>query len=159
MFANRTFRLAALAAATLLTQAAWAQTEVKEAWVRGTVAQQKATGAFMQITSKQGGKLVSVGSPLAGVVEIHEMKMDGNMMRMAAVPGVDLPAGKAVEFKPGGYHVMMMDLKQTIKAGDTVPLTLTVEGKDGKKETIEVKASVKALGVKADAPAHDHAGH
>ena len=144
MIASRTFRLAALAAAALLTQSAWAQTEVKEAWVRGTVAQQKATGAFMQLTSKQGGKLVSAASPVAGVVEIHEMKMEGNMMRMA---------------KPGGYHVMLMDLKQTIKAGDTVPLTLTVEGKDGKKETIEVKAPVKALGAKAEAPAHEHAGH
>lgn len=159
MFANRTFRLAALAAATLLSLPAWAQTEVKEAWVRGTVAQQKATGAFMQITSKQGGKLLSAASPVAGVVEIHEMKMEGNMMKMAAVPGVELPAGKAVEFKPGGYHVMLMDLKQTIKSGDTVPLTLTVEGKDGKKETVEVKAAVRALGAKAEAPAHDHAGH
>lgn len=156
MIATRTFRLAALAAAALLTQSAWAQTEVKEAWVRGTVAQQKATGAFMQLTSKQGGKLVSAASPVAGVVEIHEMKMEGNMMRMAAVPGLDLPAGKAVELKPGGYHVMLMDLKQTIKAGDTVPLTLTVEGKDGKKETIELKAPVKALGAAAPQAGHDH---
>lgn len=159
MYENRISRLAMLAAAALLASPAWAQTEVKEAWVRGTVAQQKATGAFMQITSRQGGKLVSVASPVAGLVEIHQMKMDGNMMKMAAVPSVELPAGKAVEFKPGGYHVMLMDLKQTIKAGDTVPLTLAVEGADGKKEAIEVRAPVKALGAKAEAPAHEHAGH
>jgi hypothetical protein len=67
-------------------------------------------------------------------------------MKMRALPnGLELPAGKAVELKPGGYHVMLMDLKQQLKAGDTVPLTLVVEGKDGKKESIELKAPVKDL--------------
>ena len=133
---------------TLLANApvALAQTTVKEPWVRGTVAQQKATGAFMRLTSAQGGKLVSVQSPAAGVVEIHEMVMDGNVMKMRAVPGVELPAGTTVELKPGGYHVMLMDLKQQVKVGDSVPLTLVVEGKDGRRETLEVKAPVKALG-------------
>lgn len=139
-------RAAALAALTLCGGAALAQTTVKDAWVRGTVAQQKATGAFMQITSAQGGKLVSVQSPAAGMVEIHEMSMSGDVMKMHAIPGLDLPAGKPVELKPGSYHVMMMDLKQALKAGDHVALTLVIEGKDGKRETLEVKAPVKALG-------------
>ena len=127
--------------------AAAAQTTVKDAWVRGTVAQQKATGAFFQITAAQGGKLVSAASPAAGVVEIHEMVMDGNTMKMRALAsGLELPAGKAVELKPGGYHVMLMDLKAPLKAGESVDLTLVVEGKDGKKETLALKAPVKALG-------------
>ena len=109
--------------------AAVAQTTVKDGWVRSTVEPQKATGAFMQITSAQGGKLIAVQSPAAGVAEVHEMAMDGNVMKMRAVPALDLPAGKAVELKPGGYHVMLMDLKQAVKAGETVPLTLTIEGK------------------------------
>jgi hypothetical protein len=134
------------AAAGLLCTAALAQTTVKEPWVRGTVPQQKATGMFAQITSPQGGKLVSAASPVAGVVEIHEMAMDGNVMKMRAIPALDLPAGKTVELKPGGYHVMLMDLKQTIQAGDTVPVTLVIEGADKKRETIEVKAPVRALG-------------
>ena len=67
-------------------------------------------------------------------------------MKMKAVPGLDLPAGKMVELKPGGYHVMMMDLKRELKAGETVPVTLVVEGADNKRESIEVKAMVKALG-------------
>lgn len=142
---NRLNRLVVLGAFAFATQASFAQTDVKEAWVRGTVAPQKATGAFMKITSAQGGKLVSAQSSVAGVVEIHEMAMEGNVMKMRAVPGLDLPAGKAVELKPGGYHVMLMDLKQPLKAGDTVALTLVVEGKDGKRETLEVKAPVKAL--------------
>jgi periplasmic copper chaperone A len=134
-------------------QPAQAQTTVKEPWVRATVAQQMATGAFMQLTSAQGGQLVSASSPVAGVVEIHEMAMEGNVMKMRAVKELELPAGKAVQLKPGGLHVMLMDLKQQVKAGDSVPLTLIVQGKDGKRETLEVKAAVKALG------AAEHGGH
>jgi copper(I)-binding protein len=144
---DRRVVLATLALANVLAvQTVSAQTTVKEPWVRATVAQQKATGAFMQLTSAQGGKLVSAKSPAAGIVEIHEMAMDGNVMKMRAVPALDLPAGKAVELKPGGYHVMLMDLKQLLKAGDSVPVTLVVEGKDGKRETLDVKAQVRALG-------------
>jgi copper(I)-binding protein len=137
-----------VALAALLAFAAQAQTSVKEPWVRGTVAQQKATGMFAQITSSTGGKLVSASSPVAGVVEIHEMTMDGNVMKMRAVAGVELPAGKPVELKPGGYHVMLMDLKKELKPGEMVPVTLVVEGADKKRETIEVKATVKPLGGK-----------
>ncbi|MBI5255499.1 MAG: copper chaperone PCu(A)C [Burkholderiales bacterium] len=131
-----------------------AQTTVQQAWVRGTVAAQKATGAFMQISSAQGGRLVSAASPVAGVVEIHEMVMEGTTMKMRQVPGLELPAGKTVELRPGGYHVMLMDLKAPLKAGDEVPLTLVVEGQDGKRETLALKAPVRPLG--ADTPAHRH---
>ena len=125
--------------------ASQAQTAVADPWIRGTVAQQKATGLFAQITSAKGGKLLSVSSPVAGVVEIHEMSMDGNVMRMRALPaGLDLPAGKAVALKPGGYHVMLMDLKQQLKAGDTVPVTLVVESADKQRETIQIKVAVRS---------------
>ena len=125
---------------------AHAATTVADAWVRGTVPQQQASGAFMRITSAEGGKLVGVSSPVAATVEVHEMKMDGGVMKMGAIPSLELPAGKAVELKPGGYHVMLMGLKQQLKAGDSVPLTLTVEGQGGKKETLQISAPVKALG-------------
>ena len=82
-------------------------------------------------------------SSVAGVVEIHEMAMEGNVMKMRAVPGIELPAGKTVDLKPGGYHVMLMDLKQQLKDGETVPITLVIEGKDKKRETVEVKAPVR----------------
>ena len=118
---------------------------VQDAWVRGTVAQQKASGAFMTITSPVAGRLVSASSPVAGVTEIHEMAMDGDVMKMRAIPGLELPAGKPVELKPGGYHVMLMDLKKTLAAGDTVPVSLVVEGRDGKRETIELKVAVRSL--------------
>ncbi len=142
---NRKCRLIALTCLMLAAQIACAQTTVTEPWVRGTVVQQKASGAFMQLKSAQGGKLISAQSPMAGVVEIHEMVMDGSVMKMRAIPALDLPAGKTIHLKPGGYHVMLMDLKQQLKDGDVVPLTLVVEGKDGKRETLDVKAPVKAL--------------
>ena len=147
-----------LATTAVLTLCGAAQAEVtaKDAWVRATVTQQKATGMFASITSKSGGRLVSASSPAAGVVEIHEMAMDGNVMKMRAVPGLDLPAGKSVELKPGGYHVMLMDLKQQMKDGDTVPVTLVVEGKDGKKETIALKAPVKDLAAAGGHGQHKH---
>jgi hypothetical protein len=137
-------RLAALAALACLTLAAQAQTTVKDPWVRGTVAGQKATGMFGQVSSVAGGKLVAASSPVAGLVEIHEMSMDGTTMKMRAIPALDLPPGKAVDLKPGGYHVMLMDLKQPLKAGETVPVTLVVEGAGGKRESVEVKAAVRA---------------
>jgi len=140
----------------LATTLAHAQTTVAEPWVRGTVAQQKASGMFARITSAQGGRLVSASSPVAGVVEIHEMAMSGDVMRMRALPnGLDLPAGKAVELKPGGFHIMLMDLKQQLKAGDTVPVTLVIESADKKRETVEIKAPVKAMNPTA-APQHKH---
>lgn len=135
---------------------AQAQVTVSQPWVRATVAQQKATGAFFQLNAAADSRLVEVRSPAAGVVEIHEMAMDGSVMKMRPVTGVELPAGQAVELKPGGFHVMLMDLKKPITAGEAVPLTLVFEGKDKKRQTVEVQAEARALGV-ARAPAeHKH---
>jgi len=155
---NQRVRVAVLSTLFFASLPVMAQLTVKDPWVRATVAQQKATGAFMQITSAQDARLLEVKSPVAGVVEVHEMSMDKDVMKMRALPnGLDLPAGKAVDLKPGGYHVMMMDLKQQVKEGDTVLVTLVVEGKDKKRTTLDVKAPVKALATatKADAE-HKH---
>lgn len=149
----RSFLSTLLGAAALAVCApAFAQLKVEQAWVRGTVAQQQASGLFARLTSPGGGRLVAASSPLATSVEIHEMAMDGNVMRMREVPALDLPAGQVVELKPGGYHLMLLGLKQPLKAGATVPATLVVEGKDGRRETVQVQATVRALG--APAPAH-----
>ncbi|EGJ11903.1 MULTISPECIES: copper chaperone PCu(A)C [Rubrivivax] len=143
---------------SLAAAAASAQTTVKDAWIRGTVAQQKATGLFAQISSAQGGRLVGASSPVAGVVEVHEMAMDGNVMKMRALAnGLALPAGQTVELKPGGYHVMLMDLKQALDVGSTVPVTLIFEGADQKRESVELQVPVKAMN--AAMPAMKHSGH
>ncbi len=133
---------AAIAALFIALPAA-AQVTVTDAWVRGTVAGQMATGAFMKLQSAKDARLLEAASPVAGVVEIHEMALENNVMRMRAVPALPLPAGRTVELKPGGYHVMLMDLKQQMKEGEVVPVTLVVETA-GRRETIEVKAPVRA---------------
>lgn len=137
------FALAALAG--LFSLSALADVSVAEPWVRATVPAQKATGAFMQLKSDADARLVSVASPVAGVVEIHEMVMDKDVMKMNPVAGLDLPAGQAVELKPGGYHVMLMDLKAQVKEGDQVPLTLVIQNKDGSRQTLELTAPARPL--------------
>jgi periplasmic copper chaperone A len=136
--------LIAAALTTVCAVSASAQNvTVTDAWARATVQGQKATGAFMKITAKDNAKLVSASSPSAGVVEIHEMKMEKDVMKMAALPnGLELPAGKAVELKPGGYHVMLMDLKAPLAKDSTVPLTLTVQDAKGVKSNIELQVKV-----------------
>jgi hypothetical protein len=133
-------------AASLLALQAMAEVTVTDAWVRGTVPAQKATGAFMKLKSSDEAKLVAAASPVAKIVEVHEMSMKDNVMQMRAVEAIALPAGKTVELKPGGYHVMFIDLVKPLEKGATVPITLTLVGKDGKKFTQEVKAEVRAPG-------------
>lgn len=151
---TKLFKVAALIGASLLSLSAVAQVTVKDPWVRGTVAEQKATGAFMALTAAADSKLVGAASPLAGTVEIHEMAMDQNVMKMRPVAALALPAGRTVELKPGGYHVMLMDLKQPLKKGDTVPITLKLQGKDGKPQEVEVKAEVRDLAATGGHPKH-----
>lgn len=130
--------------ATVCATNAFAQNvTVTDAWARATVQGQKATGAFMKITAKDNAKLIAASSPVAGVVEIHEMKMDKDVMRMSALPnGLELPAGKAVELKPGGYHVMLMDLKAPLAKDTTVPVTLTIQDAKGVKSKLELNIQV-----------------
>ena len=113
----------------------------------------------MRLTSGSDMRLVGADSPLASVVEIHEMIMDGNVMKMNAVPGVDLPAGKTVELKPGGYHVMLMGLKQQVKDGDEVPVSIVVEAADGARQTIELKAHARPLNAAAGGQQMQHGKH
>ncbi|MBX9409406.1 copper chaperone PCu(A)C [Pseudomonas baetica] len=130
-----------------------AQTQVDDAWVRATVPTQSASGAFMTLTADSDSKLLSVASPAAKDVQIHEMSMKNDVMSMGPVKSVDLPAGKAVHFDPNGYHVMLMGLTAQLKEGESVPLTLTVENAKGEKETVEVKAPVRPL---TNMQGHDH---
>jgi len=151
----------ALAAAPVLAHDG---AHVKDAWVRATVPQQKATGAFMTLDSTLDSRLVGATSPVSAHVEIHEMVMRDDVMKMRQVPSIALPAGQVVELKPGGYHIMLLDLKQQIRAGDQVPLTLVFEHSDGRQERIDVQAQAKPLAGKPAGqhrhhPSHDHGDH
>lgn len=146
-------------AAALMAAAAHAQVTIQDAWVRATVPQQKATGAFMQLNAAKDTKLVAASSPVTQVVEVHEMVIQDDVMKMREIPAIELPAGKTVELKPGGWHVMLMDLKQQLKEGDSVPLTLVFEGKDGQRDTQEVTAKVRALNATAMPAGHGKQKH
>ncbi|MES2608919.1 MAG: copper chaperone PCu(A)C [Pseudomonadota bacterium] len=155
--------LAGLALCTLLAAPALAQVsdvKVEGAWARASVPGQKGTGAFMKLTAPQATRLVGASSPAAGVTEVHEMKLDGDVMRMRSVPVLELPAGKAVELKPGGFHVMLLDLKAPLAKDSTVPLTLTFKDAKGVESRLEltVPVAASAPGAPAGAPAHAH-GH
>ena len=117
--------------------------KVEGAWARATVPGQKGTGAFMTLTAAQSLRLVGVASPVAGVAEIHEMKMEGDVMRMRAIQALDLPAGQSVALRPGGYHLMLMDLKQALAKDTQVPLTLRFADAQGR--TSEMQLSLPAL--------------
>ena len=151
---NTLFRTGLLAAA-LLSANAWAQVKIEQAWTRATVQGQKATGAFMKITASQPLQLVAVSSPVAGVAEIHEMKMEGNVMKMRALPALDLPAGQAVELKPGGHHLMLMDLKAPLAPNSSVSLTLTFKDAKGVQSQKQLSLPVSS-GMPAGMPAGHH---
>jgi copper(I)-binding protein len=148
-------------AATIISSPLQAQTTpdvtVTNAWIRATVPQQKATGAFMQLRSGSGAHVVEVKTSAAAIAEIHEMKMDGDVMRMRPMPSLALPAGKTVELSPGGYHLMLMQLTRQLNAGDKVPLSLVVENADGKRSNVDVEVAVRPLNSSAMPPGeHKH---
>ena len=139
---------------------AHAQVEVSDAWVRATGQGQKATGVFMNLTAQKATRLVGVKADLTGSAEVHEMKMEKDVMKMQAVKSLDLPAGQTVALKPGSYHVMLMDLKAPVAEDSQVVLTLLFEDAAGVKTQKEVKAVAKKMGMGGkDKPQHGEHKH
>lgn len=162
---KKLFHTAALVSAltaALVGGSAMAQTapvQVDGAWARASVQGQKGTGAFMRLTAKDGARLVRAESPAAGITEVHEMKMEGDIMKMRAVPTLDLPAGKTVELKPGGYHVMLMDLKAPLMKDTSVPITLVFQDAKGAESKLNLSVPVgitAPAGASAAGMAHGH---
>jgi len=117
-----------------------------DAWVRGTVPAQTTTGAFVVLESSEEARLVGVATPAAKNAEIHASELVGGVMHMHALDALALPAGRRVELKPGGHHIMLLGLTRALAAGDEVPLTLTIEDRQGRRSRVEVRARVRALG-------------
>ena len=139
---------------------AHAQVEVSDAWVRATGQGQKATGVFMNLTAQKATRLVGVKADLTSSAEVHEMKMDKDVMKMQAVKALDLPAGQTVALKPGSYHVMLTDLKAPVAEDSQVVLTLLFEDAAGVKTQKEVKAVAKKMGMGGkDKPQHGEHKH
>jgi len=151
------FTTSLLFAATLLAGHAYAQgtapAAVDGAWARASVQGQTSSGAFMRITASEPLRLLRAETPAAGHAEVHEMKMDGGVMKMRALPELDLPAGKAVELKPGGYHIMLMDLKAPLAKDTQLPLTLVFKDAKGEEHRMELQVPVATM------PPGAHGGH
>ena len=144
--------------AVLLQVQAPAAVKVEQAWVRPSVPGQQGSGGYMTLTAREGQRLVGASSPVAGVAEVHEMKMEGEVMKMRPAGAIELPAGKAVELKPGGMHLMLMDLKQPLAAGTSVPLTLLLKDARGVESKVETQLWVgnAAPGAASVADRHKH---
>lgn len=148
------------AGAALAQSAASPLVQVDDAWARQSVAGQRASGAFMRLTAREPLSIVGGSSPVAAAVEVHEMKLEGDVMRMRALPALLLPAGKAVEFKPGGYHLMLLDLKQPLQRDTQVPVTLVLRDAQGVERTLQLQLPVRAAAAPAGT-AHraNHSSH
>ena len=129
----------------MLSTSVYAQVSVTDPWIRATVPVQKSTGAFMQVRSAAPARLVEVRTEFAARAELHEMTMDGQVMRMRRVDGIDLPAGEQVNLATGGYHVMLFGLKRQLKEGESVELTLVLQDAAKKRQEVKVAAPVKPL--------------
>ena len=139
-------RILPLAILAVLSLPAAASVTATDAWVRGTVPAQKSTGAFVTLTSTEDARVVAVTTPAARSAQIHESLTDDGRASMRHVESLKLPAGRSVELRPGGYHVMLEGLAKPLAEGDRVPLTFTIEDKGGKRSRVEVDAAVRPLG-------------
>lgn len=137
-----------LVAGALLTMSAVAADlgiTVSDAWARATAPGQDSGSVQFFIISKKEAKLVAITSPAAGTVEIHSMAHEDGKMKMRAIESITLPADKAVDLGKSGIHVMLLNLKQPLKPGDSVPLTLTIEFADKHKTTVDAKAEIRPI--------------
>ena len=148
---TRSSPLHRLLAATALVlgfaaQAQAADVQVERAWSRGTVVGQQAGGAFL--TLKNGGaapdRLLGASSSVADHVEMHTMKLEGDVMRMREVEAIDVPAGQSVALEPGKLHLMLMGLKAPLKVGSSFPLVLKFEKAGEVKVDVSVESGMPA---------------
>jgi copper(I)-binding protein len=123
---------------------AHAGVEISNAWARSTAPGQEVGAAYMSLKSTRAAKLLEVKSPVAESVEIHEMSMNNGVMKMRMLDVLDLPVGKTVKLEPGGFHLMLIDLKKPLKAGENIEISLTVKDNRGKLSTQKVSLPVKA---------------
>lgn len=116
---------------------------ISHAWARATAPGQEVGAAYLELKSSRDLTLIKVESPTADSVEIHKMSMNNGVMQMRMLEALELPAGKTVKLEPGGFHLMLFDLKKPLKVGEKVTLKLNFKDKDGKASTMQVELPVK----------------
>lgn len=164
-------KLLAFAASLLLANAAMAQTvtspdqgqsqiQVKDAWARATPGKAENGAAYLTIVSPVSDRLTGVSTPVAKQAELHNMTMEGGVMKMRPLADVDLPANQPVTLKPGGTHIMLMGLTRQLKPGETFALTLSFD-KAGKREVAVAVEKAGAMGPEGHSSAGTpmHQGH
>ena len=132
----------------LLAGAASAQTgslALKNAWARATPGRAETGAAYLTIEAAGPDRLTGVSTPVAGKAELHEMSMQGDIMKMRSLAAIDLPAGRTVVLKPGATHIMLMGLRRPLRVGESFPLTLEFE-KAGQREVNVVVEKAGAMG-------------
>ncbi len=148
-----------LAAALLVSFASHAvgntdDIETSGGWIRATAPGQDQAGADLSITSKQSVTLIGASSPACKAVQLHTMTSENGMMRMREVKAIELPAGKRVNLRKSGYHLMMVGLKAPLKEGEMVPFTLSIKVDKHRVVKVETTAEVKSL-TATEAESHD----
>ena len=131
---------------SLALAAATADVKVDNAWARATAPGQKTGSAYAELTSPSNAALVAAASPIAERVEMHSMSLEGGVMRMRAVPRIELPAGSTVKLSPSGLHLMLFGLKQPLKEGEKLPLELSIQSPGSAPATVNVEAEVRGAG-------------
>lgn len=130
--------------------------EVRNAWVRATAPGQEMAAAYMTLHSPIRLKLLAAKSSVAKSATLHWMAMQDGVMKMGELHSMSILANEPFELKPSGSHIMLGDLKKPLKAGDTVPLTLTFKRHDNSKFTVKVKAEVRTQDGSAPEQQHEH---
>jgi copper(I)-binding protein len=118
--------------------------EIKNQWVRASNDGQDVSAAYMTIVSNEDTSLIAIDSDVADVIEIHSMSMENGVMKMRMLDTLDLVAGKPTELSPGGFHLMLFDLKKPLAAGKEAHFTLHFKNKAGQEKTISVTSPIKA---------------
>jgi hypothetical protein len=145
-------KILAFAAGLVAASAALAQPtqlDIDHAWAGATPGNAENGAAYVTITSPTADRLVSASTPVAKKAELHTMSMQGMVMKMRPVSGVDIPPGQPVSLKPGGEHIMLMGLNQPLREGQSFPLTLDFE----KAGLRTVNVTVEKVGAKGPGPA------
>lgn len=162
MKCNSAFALAGLGLAMLATpilaqNVSAGPISVSKAWTRQTAPNQSVGGGFLTIRNvgKTDDRLLTASTPLAAEVQIHSMSMDKGVMKMRRVKeGITIPAGKSLELKPGGLHIMFIGLKKPFNLGDKIPVTLKFQ----RAGTVKVNFDVQSISSTSAMEGH-HGGH
>lgn len=157
-FFSSNIRRAALLAGLLVSGIAQAAEIVKvvEPWARPTVPGQRVGGVYMELVARQNLRLTAVRTAAAETAEVHRTQMENGMMRMRALPFLALPAGKAVKLAPGGYHIMLFDLKRSLVPGQKLKLELTLEDSAKRRHRVPVEAIVRERDSASTGADHQH---